>query len=100
MSEMRQAEIVVTHKVGLHARPSVALTKLAKKLNAKIEIAATPEGPWIDAKSVIKVMGMKVPQGATLYLRGDTPDTDVAMDAILDLIRRDFDLETKTDSDG
>ncbi len=39
------------------------LTMLAKTFAAKIEIAAKPEGPWIDAKSVVKVMAMKVPKG-------------------------------------
>ena len=50
-----EGAVEITHDVGLHARPSVKLTKLAKRFSARIEIAADSEGPWIDAKSIVKV---------------------------------------------
>ena len=59
----KQASVLMTHEVGLHARPSVKLTKLAKSFQSAIEIAAAAEGPWIDAKSIVKVMAMKAKQG-------------------------------------
>ena len=93
MTGMHQAEVVVTHAVGLHARPSVALTKLAKKLGAPVEIAAAPEGPWINAASIVKVMALKVPQNATLYLRGEGEAAAAAIAELVALVRRDFDLE-------
>ena len=40
----------LTNSIGLHARPSVKLTKLAKTFAAHIEIALTANGPWVDAK--------------------------------------------------
>lgn len=90
MSDWRSASIVITHDVGLHARPSVKLTKLAKGFAAKIEIAATPEGPWIDAKSIVKVMALKVPQHATLHLRASGADAEDALAALAGLVARDF----------
>ena len=57
MSESRvSGSVLLTHAVGLHARPSVKLTKLAKTFGAAIELGAGPDGPWIDAKSIVKVM--------------------------------------------
>ncbi len=90
---VHKAEVVVTHAVGLHARPSVALTKLAKKLGAPVEVAATPDGPWISAASIVKVMALKVPQDATLYLRGEGEGAQAAIAELVDLVERDFDLE-------
>ena len=53
----------LTNEIGLHARPSVKLTKLAKTFASKIEVAASPEGPWVDAKSIVKVMAFKAGKG-------------------------------------
>lgn len=90
---MHRADVVVTHAVGLHARPSVAFTKLAKKLGGAVEIAAAPEGPWIPAASIVKVMALKVPQDATLYLRGEGDAAETAIAELIALVERDFDLE-------
>jgi phosphocarrier protein HPr len=87
MSEWLTGSIVITHAVGLHARPSVKLTKLAKGFAAKIEIAAREDGPWIDAKSIVKVMAMKVPQHSTLFVRASDAG---ALAAILALVKNDF----------
>lgn len=90
MSDWFSGNIVITHDVGLHARPSVKLTKTAKVFTAKLEIAAKEDGPWIDAKSIVKVMAMKVPQHATLYIRASGEGAESARDAILALVRNDF----------
>ena len=77
--------------MGLHARPSVKLTKLAKGFGAKIEIAGNAAGPWVDAKSIVKVMAMKVRQNAELFVRAEGTSAAEAVDALVDLVRRDFD---------
>ena len=46
----RSAQVLITHEVGLHARPSVKFTKLAKTLPAEVEVALAADGPWFDAK--------------------------------------------------
>ena len=91
MSGQASGSVVVTHDVGLHARPSVKLTKLAKGFSATIEIAAAAEGPWIDAKSIVKVMALRVKQNATLFVRASGADAEAAVDAVIGLVRRDFD---------
>lgn len=91
MSENATAQVTITHKVGLHARPSVKLTKLAKRFSAQIELALAPGGPWVDAKSIVKVMGTKAPQGAMLHLRAEGADAENAVAALTDLVTRNFD---------
>ena len=91
MSETANGSVVITHDVGLHARPSVKLTKLAKGFSSMLEIAGTAEGPWIDAKSIVKVMAMKAKQDSTLFVRAAGADAQAAVDAVISLVRRDFD---------
>ena len=86
-----QAEVTITHNVGLHARPSVKLTKLAKAYSARIDLALAAQGPWIDAKSIVKVMATKAPKGATLFLRAEGEDANDAIVALVRLVERDFD---------
>jgi phosphocarrier protein HPr len=84
------ASAVLVNPVGLHARPSVKLTQCAKSFAAKIEIALAPDGPWTDAKSPVKVMRVKAPQGAILYFRVAGPDGDAALAAVLALVHDGF----------
>jgi len=82
--------VPVTNAIGLHARPSVKLTQLAKTFAGSVEIAVSPEGPWVDAKSPVKVMRVRVPQGALLHVRAEGADAAAAVDAVVTLIRREF----------
>lgn len=86
-----RTSVLMTHPVGLHARPSVKLTKLAKSFASKIEIAVEEGGPWIDAKSIVKVMATKAPGNRLLHLRASGADAGEAVAALADLVRRDFD---------
>lgn len=83
--------VLIAHEVGLHARPSVKLTKLAKSFASKIELGLSETGPWIDAKSIVKVMAFKAAKGSTLHFRADGGDAAAAIAALVDLVRRDFD---------
>ena len=84
------ASAVLVNPVGLHARPSVKLTQLAKGFAAKIELALAADGPWTDAKSPVKVMRMKAPQGATVHFRVKGSDGEAALAAILALVHDGF----------
>jgi phosphocarrier protein HPr len=78
------------HEAGLHARPAVKLTKLAKKFTSKIALATSTEGPWIDAKSIVKVMAAKTPRDSLLVFRAEGADAQAAADALVSLVERDF----------
>ena len=84
------ASTVLVNPVGLHARPSVKLTQCAKRFSAAIEIALAADGPWTDAKSPVKVMRVKAPQGAMLYFRVAGPDAEAALAAMLALVHDGF----------
>ncbi len=91
--------ILLTHAIGLHARPSVKLTKLAKTFAATIRLGTAPDGPWIDAKSIVKVMAAKVPQGAKLHFEAEGSDAAAAVAALVGLVERNFE-GTEADAVG
>lgn len=86
-----ETQVTITHAVGLHARPSVKFTKLAKTFQAKTEISPDAAGPWIDAKSIVKVMAMKAPEGTVLHIRASGKDAGEAIAKLRALVERNFD---------
>jgi phosphocarrier protein HPr len=91
MGEFIAGQALLINAVGLHARPSVKLTQLAKTFASIVEIATSAEGPWVDAKSPVKVMRVRAPSGTTLHVRASGADAEAARDAMVALILRRFD---------
>jgi phosphocarrier protein HPr len=85
------ASALLTNTIGLHARPSVKLTQLAKSFASNVELALHREGPWVDAKSPVKIMRVKAPKGAVLYFRAKGSDARDAIASLIALVDRRFD---------
>ena len=85
-----RSRAVLTHAGGLHARPAIKLTQLAKRFESKVWIALAKDGPWMDAKSIARVMAMKTPFMATLYFAAEGGDADLAASALAKLVESDF----------
>ncbi len=88
--ESATAEVCLRHEAGLHARPAIKLTKLAKKFASKVSISTSEHGPWIDAKSIVKVMAAKTPRDSILHLRAEGPDAGDAVRALVALVEQNF----------
>jgi phosphocarrier protein len=80
----------LTNHAGLHARPAVKLTQEAKRFASTVEFATSPDGPWTDAKSPVRVMRARAPAGTTLHWRTEGPDAEAALAAMLALVRDGF----------
>jgi phosphocarrier protein HPr len=85
-----QSRAVLTHAGGLHARPAIRLTQVAKRFVSTVWIALAEHGPWIDAKSIARVMATKTPQMATLYFVAEGDDAAEATNALARLVESDF----------
>ncbi len=85
------ASAMLTNAVGLHARPSVKLTQLAKSFASHVELALHRDGPWIDAKSPVKIMRVKASKGSMLYFRARGADARDAIASLVALVDRRFD---------
>ena len=84
-----QAEI--RDPTGLHARPAVKITKLAKQHEAAVEVRAGAEGAWVNAKSPNAVMKLRAAHGEQLYFSATGQGADGAIAALVSLVERGFD---------
>lgn len=85
------ASAMLTNEVGLHARPSVKLTQTAKRFRARLEVATSADGPWVDAKSPTRIMRVKASKGQALYFRAEGEDARAALQELVSLVERKFD---------
>lgn len=91
MLEKVHSSAIINNPAGLHARPSVKLSTLAKTFMSDVALSTVDDGVgWIDAKSVSSVMGLKIPAGKRIAIRAVGDDAKRAVDAILDLVERRF----------
>lgn len=79
----------VENPIGLHARPAVKLTMLAKQFDASIELRSGPQDDWVNAKSPNEVMKVKARRGQRLFLRATGPHAPDALTALRQLLERD-----------
>jgi phosphocarrier protein HPr len=80
----------LVHAAGMHARPAVKLTKLAKKFQAQISIRASDAGEWINAKSIAKVMALRAARDSMIQIKASGEDAESAVAALVDLVATDF----------
>ncbi|ORE94499.1 sugar transport PTS system phosphocarrier protein HPr [Stappia sp. 22II-S9-Z10] len=90
--EWIEGAAVIVDPTGLHARPAVKLTKLAKTFAAAVEVRPDDAAaPWVNAKSPNAVMKMKAVHGAPLHIRAAGDDAADAVAALTALVERNFD---------
>jgi phosphocarrier protein len=89
-SQILTGNVRLVHAVGMHARPAVKLTKLAKKFQAQISVRVAGAAEWINAKSVAKIMAMRAACGSIIEIRASGDDAQAAVAALVDLIATDF----------
>lgn len=88
---MTIATVTITHPTGLHARPAIKFTKLAKSFaDADIKVRGGSAGRWVDAKSIVKVMGLKLGCGTILEIDADGVQADAAVTALRGLVEDNF----------
>ncbi len=93
---MKKVEVQIVNKLGLHARPSAALTQLATRYAS--EVWLTKGARRVNGKSIMGVMMLAAAKGATLIVEADGADEDKAVEAIVGLIASGFgeDPEVRT----
>jgi phosphocarrier protein HPr len=85
---MIKANLTISNKLGLHARASAKLTKLASGF--KSEVFMTRNGRRVNAKSIMGVMMLAAGLGSTVELEIDGEDEQAACAALTELINDKF----------
>jgi phosphocarrier protein HPr len=86
---MLEKEIVISNRLGLHARASAKLVQALHDFQASASLAC--RGKEVNAKSIMGVMMLAAGLGTPVILRTDGPDEEAAMLAMVDLFERKFD---------
>ncbi|MBL8289330.1 MAG: HPr family phosphocarrier protein [Rubrivivax sp.] len=85
---MIKSNITISNRLGLHARASAKLTKLAAGYPCEVHL--TRNGRRVNAKSIMGVMMLAAGMGAELEIETDGAEEAAAMQALLQLIESRF----------
>ena len=85
---MPTTDIVISNKLGLHARAAAKLTQLASKFSSEIFISRGAQR--VNAKSIMGVMMLAAGKGSEVRIETDGASEQEAMDALLTLINDKF----------
>ena len=86
---MLEKDIVVSNRLGLHARASAKLVQLVQGFKSSVWLIN--RGREVNAQSIMGVMMLAAGMGTPLTVRADGPDEEVALTAVIDLFERKFD---------
>lgn len=85
---MIKQSITISNKLGLHARASAKLTKLAGSFQSEVFMARNDRR--VNAKSIMGVMMLAAGIGSVVEIEVSGVDEQAAMDALLALINDKF----------
>jgi phosphocarrier protein len=85
---MIRTTLVISNKLGLHARASAKLTKLASSFQS--EIFMSRNGRRVNAKSIMGIMMLAAGLGAEVELETEGADEQQAADALAALVNDKF----------
>ena len=85
---MIKATLIISNKLGLHARASAKLTKLAGSFQSDIHLSRN--GRRVNAKSIMGVMMLAAGLGSEVEIEIKGEDEQAAFDALRELINDKF----------
>jgi phosphocarrier protein len=83
-----KSTITISNKLGLHARASAKLTKMAGGFQSEVHLSRN--GRRVNAKSIMGVMMLAAGLGTEIEIEIDGPDEQVAMQGLRALIADKF----------
>lgn len=85
---MIRATVTIINKLGLHARASAKLNKLASEFSCRITLEK--DGRKADAKNIMSLMMLAASKGTDVIVETDGEDEQAAFDAVSGLINNFF----------
>jgi phosphocarrier protein HPr len=85
---MQKATVTISNKLGLHARASAKLTKLAGSFACDVHMSRN--GRRINAKSIMGVMMLAAGLGSEVDIETDGADEGPALQALVALVQDRF----------
>ena len=85
---MIKVTVQISNKLGLHARASAKLTKLAGSYQSQVFLSRN--GRRVNGKSIMGVMMLAAGLGSEVEIEVEGPDEQAAMEGLRDLIVNKF----------
>ncbi|HVT63260.1 MAG TPA: HPr family phosphocarrier protein [Legionellaceae bacterium] len=85
---MRQRQITIINKLGLHARASAKFVSTASRFQCKLDVSK--DNQTINGKSIMGIMMLAAKKGSVLTLSMDGPDEVEMEKALVELIEQRF----------
>jgi phosphocarrier protein HPr len=86
---MLEQDVVISNRLGLHARASAKLVQLVQGFKSTVWLVS--RGREVNAQSIMGVMMLAAGLGTPLTIRADGVDEQAALIAVADLFERKFD---------
>jgi phosphocarrier protein HPr len=86
---MTEREVVVGHRLGLHARAAARVVQLASQYQSSITLFRNDQGKDVeaDARSILSILFLAAAHGSTLVIRADGVDENDAVSTICEYLR-------------
>lgn len=88
---MKKAQVTITNRLGIHARPASKLVKEASQGNSQVWLVK--DGHRVNARSILGLMLMQIEHGAIVTVEVEGPDEEEVLERIVNLIVSKFEEE-------
>lgn len=85
---MKEREVVIGHRLGLHARAAAGLVQLSEKFQASIVLFRSDSVNSVEAdgRSILSILLLSAGYGSKVRVRANGTDEDQAIDTICDYL--------------
>ena len=90
MAEILTREVTLTNTYGMHVRPAGLFAKTASRFNA--DVSVEKDGNVVSGKSIMALMTLEATCGTVLKISASGPEANLALDELVALIERKFDI--------
>jgi phosphotransferase system HPr (HPr) family protein len=88
---VEEIRVVVTHEVGLHARPAAMFVQTAGRFASSVRVKnLTTNSESVDAKSILGVLTLGVVRGHEILISADGADETQAIADLRKLVEGNF----------
>jgi phosphotransferase system HPr (HPr) family protein len=88
-------KVVVLNPAGLHARPSLTVSKIARASQSKVRICANHQ--TVDAGEILQLLSLGATRGTELVLSATGPDAEEVLDKLANEFANCFGMGEGTD---
>jgi phosphocarrier protein HPr len=84
-------EVVVSNKLGLHARPAMQFVDVANQFKSDVKVYSFGEEPGeADGKSVMQMIILAATEGTKIRIDAEGEDADQAVNKLVELFESKF----------